>query len=471
MSLKVYNTLTGKIEEIEPIEKNIFRMYSCGPTVYDAPHIGNFRAFLFFDLIKKYLCFLGYKVTHVMNVTDVDDKIIKRCNENKENLKDLTTKYGKIFIEDAEKLGIEIPDYLPHATDHITEMIDLIKLLIEKKYAYKTDNGSVFFNINSFTDYGKLSKIDMDQLERTKRVSDDEYDKRNPQDFALWKAWKSEDGNIFWKSPWGNGRPGWHIECSAMSIKYLGYEFDLHCGGVDLQFPHHENEIAQSVCATGKSFVKTWLHCEHLLVDGSKMSKSAGNFYTLKNLFSKGYSSKAIRYLLTSSHYRQKVDLTDESLKRAEKSVRRLQEFNRRLSIISEGNHGSIENAEISVLEKFTLSMNNDLNISEGLAVLFDWVRSINKKLDSNKVSLNEAANSLALLHNFDSILCFIDESNLEISPQESALIQEREVARKKKNWLRSDEIRDHFKEKGIDLVDTPSGTILKHLKDVLKSN
>ena len=471
MSLKVYNTLTGKIEEIEPIEKNIFRMYSCGPTVYDAPHIGNFRAFLFFDLIKKYLCFLGYKVTHVMNVTDVDDKIIKRCNENKENLKDLTTKYGKIFIEDAEKLGIEIPDYLPHATDHITEMIDLIKLLIEKKYAYKTDNGSVFFNINSFTDYGKLSKIDMDQLERTKRVSDDEYDKRNPQDFALWKAWKSEDGDIFWKSPWGNGRPGWHIECSAMSIKYLGCEFDLHCGGVDLQFPHHENEIAQSVCATGKSFVKTWLHCEHLLVDGSKMSKSAGNFYTLKNLFSKGYSSKAIRYLLTSSHYRQKVDLTDESLKRAEKSVRRLQEFNRRLSIISEGNHGSIENAEISVLEKFTLSMNNDLNISEGLAVLFDWVRSINKKLDSNKVSLNEAANSLALLHNFDSILCFIDESNLEISPQESALIQEREVARKKKNWLRSDEIRDHFKEKGIDLVDTPSGTILKHLKDVLKSN
>ena len=471
MSLKVYNTLTGKIEEIEPIEKNIFRMYSCGPTVYDAPHICNFRAFLFFDLIKKYLCFLGYKVTHVMNVTDVDDKIIKRCNENKEKLKDLTTKFGKIFIEDAENLGVEIPDYLPHATDHIAEMIDLIQLLIKKKYAYKTDNGSVFFNINSFTDYGKLSKIDMDQLERTKRVSDDEYDKRNPQDFALWKAWKSEDGNIFWKSPWGNGRPGWHIECSAMSIKYLGYEFDLHCGGVDLQFPHHENEIAQSVCATGKSFVKTWLHCEHLLVDGSKMSKSAGNFYTLKNLFAKGYSSKAIRYLLTSSHYRQKVDLTDESLKGAEKSVRRLQEFNRRLSIISEGNHGSIENEEISVLDKFTLSMNNDLNISEGLAVLFDWVRSINKKLDSNKVSLNEAANSLALLHNFDSILCFIDESNLEISPQESALIQEREVARKKKNWLRSDEIRDHFKEKGIDLVDTPSGTILKHLKDVLKSN
>lgn len=468
MSFKVYNTLTDSIEGIEPIEKNIFRMYSCGPTVYDAPHIGNFRAFLFFDLIKKYLCFLGYEVTHVMNVTDVDDKIIKRCNEHKENLKDLTSKFGKIFIEDAEKLGIEIPDYLPHATDHIPEMINLIKLLIEKKHAYKTSNGSVFFSINSFTDYGKLSKIDGEQLESTKRVSDDEYDKRNPQDFALWKAWKSEDGDIFWNSPWGNGRPGWHIECSAMSIKYLGYEFDLHCGGVDLQFPHHENEIAQSVCATGKRFAKTWLHCEHLLVDGSKMSKSTGNFYTLKDLFSKGYSPKAIRYLLTSSHYRQKVDLTDENLKGAEKAVRRLQEFNRRLSNISEGNHGSIENPEISVLDQFTLSMNNDLNIAEGLAVLFDWVRTINKKLDSKKVSANEAANSLALLHSFDSILCFIDDSNLEISPQESALIKEREIARKKKNWLRSDEIRDHFRGKGIDLVDTPSGTILKHLNDAL---
>ena len=464
MSFKVYNTLTDRIEKIEPIKDNIFRIYSCGPTVYNVPHIGNFRSFLFFDLIKRYLSFLGYEVTHVMNITDVDDKIILRCNEENQDLKDLTSHYAKMFIDDSKKLGIDIPDHLPYATDHIPEMIDLIKLLIEKKYAYKTNNGSVFFNINSFGDYGKLSKINMNQLESTKRVSDDDYDKKNPQDFALWKEWKFEDGDIFWNSPWGNGRPGWHIECSAMSIKYLGNEFDIHCGGVDLQFPHHENEIAQSICSTGKKFARTWLHCEHLLVNGAKMSKSLGNFYTLGDLFSKGYSAKAIRYLLTSSHYRQKIDLTDKNLKGAEKTVRRLQEYNRRLLNISKGNIGSIKKTESSILDQFTLSMNNDLNVAEGLAVIFDWVRSINRKLDSDQILVNDAANSLALLHKFDSLLCFLDKGELEITSEESSLIREREIARKNKNWSRSDEIRELFRKKGIDLIDTPSGTILKNL-------
>ena len=303
MNLKLFNTLSGEAESFKPLDDKTIRIYSCGTTVYDVPHIGNFRAFLFFDLVKRYLRFLGYEVNHVMNITDIDDKIIARCDEEGKTLAELTNKYRAAFEKDAASLRIHLPDTLPAATDHIDEMIDLIKQLIDKDYAYLTDDGSVFFKIGSFPNYGRLSNIDTSQLSSTERVTDDEYGKENPQDFALWKAWKEEDGEIEWESPWGNGRPGWHIECSAMSMKYLGEEFDIHCGGVDLIFPHHENEIAQSVCATYKLFVNFWLHCEHLLVNGSKMSKSLQNYYTITDLINRGYTASAIRYLLTSVSY------------------------------------------------------------------------------------------------------------------------------------------------------------------------
>ena len=270
-------------------------MYTCGPTVYDVSHVGNYRAFLFFDLVKRYLRFLGYNVKHVMNITDVDDKIIARCVREDVSLETLTAKFTDVFKTDAEVLGIELPELLPKATEHIREMIELIKALIHNNHAYITDDGSVFFKIDSFDGYGGLSRIELDHLASTKRVADDEYGKENPQDFALWKKWKEGDGEIGWDSPWGRGRPGWHIECSAMSMKYLGEEFDIHCGGVDLLFPHHENEIAQSICGTGKSFVQTWLHCEHLLVDGAKMSKSLGNFYTVNDVTERGHSATALR--------------------------------------------------------------------------------------------------------------------------------------------------------------------------------
>ena len=464
MSLKLFNTLSGKPESFKPLDDKTVRIYSCGPTVYDVPHIGNFRAFLFFDLVKRYLRFLGYEVNHVMNITDIDDKIIARCGEEGKTLSELTNEYRAAFEKDAVSLRIDLPDTLPAATDHIDDMIDLIKQLIDKDYAYLTDDGSVFFKIGSFSNYGRLSNIDTSQLSSTERVVDDEYGKENPQDFALWKAWKEEDGEIEWESPWGRGRPGWHIECSAMSMKYLGEEFDIHCGGVDLIFPHHENEIAQSVCATDKLFVNFWLHCEHLLVNGAKMSKSLQNYYTITDLINRGYTASAIRYLLTSSHYRHKVDLTEEHLLAASQAVNRFQDFRRRLEKLTTSS--SRHEADLPVLDEFRKAMNNDLNIAEAMGKVFDWIREVNRKIDSNELTTEEAGSFIEVLDKIDSVIAVVSDDKPEITDEEATMIDEREKARQEKNWSRADEIRDYFRSRGFELEDTPDGTILKRSKE-----
>ena len=464
MSLKLFNTLSGKPESFKPLDDKTVRIYSCGPTVYDVPHIGNFRAFLFFDLVKRYLRFLGYEVNHVMNITDIDDKIIARCGEEGKTLSELTNEYRAAFEKDAVSLRIDLPDTLPAATDHIDDMIDLIKQLIDKDYAYLTDDGSVFFKIGSFSNYGRLSNIDTSQLSSTERVVDDEYGKENPQDFALWKAWKEEDGEIEWESPWGRGRPGWHIECSAMSMKYLGEEFDIHCGGVDLIFPHHENEIAQSVCATDKLFVNFWLHCEHLLVNGAKMSKSLQNYYTITDLINRGYTASAIRYLLTSSHYRHKVDLTEEHLLAASQAVNRFQDFRRRLEKLATSSFK--HKADFPVLDEFRKAMNNDLNIAKAMGKVFDWIREVNRKIDSNELTTEEAGSFIEVLDKIDSVIAVVSDDKPEITDEEATMIDEREKARQEKNWSRADEIRDYFRSRGFELEDTPDGTILKRSKE-----
>ena len=466
MSLKLFNTLSGKPESFKPLDDKTVRIYSCGPTVYDVPHIGNFRAFLFFDLVKRYLRFLGYEVNHVMNITDIDDKIIARCGEEGKTLSELTSEYRAAFEKDAVSLRIDLPDTLPAATDHIDDMIDLIKQLIDKDHAYITDDGSVFFKIGSFPNYGRLSHVDTSKLSSTERVTDDEYGKENPQDFALWKAWKEEDGEIEWESPWGRGRPGWHIECSAMSMKYLGKEFDIHCGGVDLIFPHHENEIAQSVCATDKLFVNFWLHCEHLLVNGAKMSKSAQNFYTITDLINRGYTASAIRYLLTSSHYRHKIDLTEEHLLAASQAVKRFQDFRLRLEKLT--TISSRHEADLPVLDEFRKAMNNDLNIAEAMGKVFDWIREINRKIDLNELTTEEAGSSIEVLDKIDSVIAVVSDDKPDITEEEAAMIDEREKARQEKNWSRADEIRDYFRSRGFELEDTSDGTILKLSKEGL---
>jgi len=326
MTLKLYNTLSREKEEFKPIEKGKVGMYSCGPTIYQFAHIGNFRAYICVDILKGYLKYKGFKVKHVMNITDVEDKTIKGAIKEHISLKQYTKKFEKAFFEDLEKLNIDKADVFPRATDHIKEMVAIIENLLKKQAAYKAKDG-IYFDISMFKDYGSLSGVELKDLQVGKRVKEDQYEKDEAQDFALWKFWDKNDYDVFWETEIGKGRPGWHIECSAMSMKFLGKSFDIHAGGVDLIFPHHENEIAQSECSTNKKFVRYWFHNEHLLVDGQKMSKSLGNFYTLRDLMDKDYKASAIRYLLLSVHYRQQINLTDESIEASTNAIRRLDFF------------------------------------------------------------------------------------------------------------------------------------------------
>ncbi|MAG21416.1 MAG: cysteine--tRNA ligase [Candidatus Marinimicrobia bacterium] len=464
MGLRLHNTFTRRVEEFKPIEGDTVRLYTCGPTLYDFAHIGNCRSFLFFDLLKRYLRFIGYRVLHVMNLTDVDDKIIAKCAEENETLVQFTERYRAAFMEDVSTLGILEADEYPAATQHIPHIIDLISSLMDRGHAYATDDGSVFFKLSSYPEYGRLSRIDTQSLTSTQRVADDEYDKENINDFALWKGWKPEDGEVSWDAPWGRGRPGWHVECSAMSMQYLGEEFDIHCGGVDLIFPHHENEIAQSICATGGRFANCWVHCEHLIVDGTKMSKSLGNYYTLPALLKKGYNPLAIRYLLISSHYRQKINLTEEHLAAADNSVLRLQDFKRRLEGIAEIQSGELTPDSSNVLEEFTSAMNKDLNIAEAMGFVFNWVREENRRIDDGKLKKEEASHILSILSKIDSVIGVTSEDEVELSQEDLTLIEEREAARDSKDWARSDEIRHYFLKKGLQLEDTPSGTVVKRI-------
>lgn len=459
--IRLFNTLTRKKEPFTPLVPGQVKLYTCGPTVYDYAHIGNFRAFLFEDLLKRWLIYRGYKVTHVMNLTDVDDKTIKGSQKQRIPLREYTDFYAKAFFEDIKALNILPADVYPRATEHIPEMVNIIQTLLEKGIAYRGEDGSIYFSVAKYPQYGKLSHIKVDALKAGARVSQDEYAKEEAQDFALWKAYTPEDGNVYWDTELGRGRPGWHIECSAMSMKYLGETFDIHCGGIDNMFPHHENEIAQSEAATGKTFVNYWLHNEHLQVEGKKMSKRFGNFYTLRDLLAKGYDPIAIRYLLISTHYRQQFNFTFEGLEAAKAAVERLRNFVRRLHDAE----GVASPEKVKILKGklescFDSALDDDLNIGSALASLFDFVRDINSLLDTNLVSKEQAAEIGGLMMRIDSVLGVIGKVEaLEPLPEDiEVLVQKREMARKAKNWKEADAIRNQLKEMGIILEDTPQG-------------
>jgi len=441
-------------------------MYSCGPTVWDYAHIGNFRAYVFSDLLKRYLKYKGFEVMHVMNLTDVDDKTIRNSQEQGISLKEFTRKYSKYFFEDITALNIQKADVYPMATAHIPEMISIIEKLLEKKIAYKTEDG-VYYDIKKFKHYGELAHIDVGELKAGARISSDEYDKQSAHDFALWKFWTSKDGDVAWDAPFGKGRPGWHIECSAMAMKYLGESFDIHSGGIDLVFPHHQNEVAQSEAATEKKFVKYWLHNEHLIVDGKKMSKSLGNFYTLRDVLKKGHSAKAARYLLLSVHYRQQLNFTFESLDAATNSVEKINDFYRRMADISEKEHRNVSREVFDLIEKakkdFEKALDSDLNISEALAALFEFMGEINSRED--KLSGSDAKQIIAAMDSFDSVLGLIDYAKDELEPKLMELVNKREEARKNKNFALADKLRDELRQKGIQIDDAKDGFRWKRIK------
>lgn len=468
MELKLYNTINRKKETFVPIESGKVGLYTCGPTVYDFAHIGNFRAYIVGDLLRRYLEYKGYEVKQVMNITDVDDKTIKYSQEEGIPLAQYTRKYKKAFFEDVEALNIEKALFYPEATGHIKEMIELVKTLLEKGNAYLAD-GSVYFKISSFAEYGKLSKMKLDQLKSTERVLSDQYEKEQIADFALWKSWEEKDGDVFWMTDFGKGRPGWHLECSVMSMKYLGNPVDIHTGGVDLIFPHHENEIAQSESATGKRFVNFWVHNEFLMVEGKKMAKSLSNYYTLRDLLSKGHKPKAIRYLLMSTHYRQQLNFTFEGLKSAEGALNRLFDFLHNLKNIKHGkDNPKVKGLIHKTKEGFEEALDDDLNISEALGKIFDLVKDVNILIRKNQISESDAKNLISLLQEFDKVLGVLEESSrlamgmgLEkgIPKRVQDLISQREQARADKNWELADKIRKELESEGIILEDTPDGT------------
>ena len=462
--MKFYNTINRKKEDFKPIKDGEVKLYTCGPTVYNYAHIGNFRAYIFEDLLRRSLEFSGYNVYQVMNITDIDDKTIRRSIEDKVSLNDLTDKYTDAFFEDLDKLNILKAHEYPRATKFVKEIIEMIETLEKKGYAYKVDDGSVFFRVSKFSEYGRLANLNPDEMKVGGRVDNDEYEKEEIRDFALWKGYKQEDGPVSWDSPWGKGRPGWHIECSAMSTHYLGSSFDIHCGGVDNIFPHHENEIAQSKCALDDKFVNYWLHNEHLLVDSQKMSKSLGNFFTIRDILDKGYKPEALRYVLISSHYRQKLNFTLNRLDDAQKAINKLRELNRRLNNVnSEGESDSSKIEEINnlVIEQFRLSLEDDLNISEALGALYKWVNKVFVLLDSNNINKIESKACIEVLSRIDLVLGVVD-SKSDLSPEMKKLISDRELARKNKDWQESDRIRDLLKSKGVLIEDTPEGTTWK---------
>ena len=462
--IKFYNSLTRQKEEFKPMNEKEVGMYSCGPTVYNYAHIGNFRAYIFSDLVRRVLEDYGYNVKLVMNLTDVDDKTIRNSKENHISLSEYTKKYKEAFFEDIKTLRIKPATVNPSATEHINEMIDIIKLLEKNGHTYEAD-GSIYFKISTFPEYGELANLDKQELKEgaSGRVSSDEYDKENASDFVLWKAYTEEDGDVYWDSPFGKGRPGWHIECSAMSCKYLGKHFDIHTGGVDNKFPHHENEIAQNEAAFNEKFVNYWLHCEHLIVDGEKMSKSKGNFYTLRDLLNKGLSAEAIRYSLMNSHYRKQLNFTIEGINQSQSAIDRVNDLIFRLKDVNKTD--ADDSAVMKELEEanknFFESIYDDLNVSEALGVFFSFIKSINISFDSINVSSRDAI--IKFIERVNNIInCFNMNGEKEIESLEeekiNKLIEERTLAKKEKNYKRADEIRDELNSMGIEIMDTPNG-------------
>jgi len=446
-------------------------MYCCGPTVYDFGHIGNFRTFVSCDLIRRYLEFRAYAVTHVMNITDVEDKIINRVREAGTTLRDYTSKFENAFLEDLRALNCVMPHHMPRATEHIPEIIALIQKLMDRGIAYQAADRSVYFSIDKYQAcgcrYGRLVNLNFEEMRRGERVQSDEYTKESLADFALWKARVPEDGAVFWDSPWGEGRPGWHIECSAMSMKILGPSFDMHLGGEDLAFPHHEDEIAQSEGAalqpSGRPFVKYWVHCAHLLVEGKKMSKSLGNFFTVRDLLQKGYRGREIRYLLLKGHYRETFNFTLDGLEEARSALARLDECLSKLGEIS-GGANSVEPAEADrdLIAKFTAALDDDLNVSAAWGVVFDWVREMNRRLAANDLAKNQAASALAAWREIDKVFGLGRQREADAPADIQTLLEQRQAARKAKDFKRADALRDELKSKGWVIEDTPKGPRLK---------
>tara|TARA_B000000475_G_scaffold272230_1_gene272697 strand:+ start:12346 stop:13719 length:1374 start_codon:yes stop_codon:yes gene_type:complete len=451
--IKFYNSLTHSKEEFVSIEKGKVGLYTCGPTVYDYSHIGNFRTFLFEDLLKRALLAFGYEVNHVMNITDVDDKTIKKANEENKDLNEITSAFTEAFLKDSKSLRILEADNYPKATDHIHEMIQIIEILIEREFAYIAQDGSVFFKISKYPNYGSLVNLTNPPINDQTLLSD-EYDLENVNDFALWKSYKSEDGKVAWDSPWGKGRPGWHIECSAMSTKFLGTHFDIHCGGVDNKFPHHENELAQSVCALDSSFVNFWLHSEFLTIKGKKMSKSLNNYYIISDLINDGFSYEDFRFIILSSHYRSKVNFSLDRKNEAKSAISRIEEIRQRLLEIESRKSESLP----SEANEFNEALKDDLDTPKALAVFFNWIRLTNQKIDHSTISKEEAEMGNTFIEHFNSIFAVLGEETA-LPSEIQALINAREKCRNNKEWQKSDTIRDELLSMGWKLKDTASGT------------
>jgi len=485
-ALELFNTLSGKVERLEPVGAPALRMYACGPTIYDYGHIGNFRTFLHVDVLRRFLRQQGVAVEHVMNVTDVDDKIIRNALAAKQTIGEYTARFERAFFEDMEALGIERPEHVPRATEHIAEMVTLIEQLAAKDIAYQAEDGSWYFRIARFEGYGKLSKKDLEGMEDGARVDADEYEKDAARDFALWKA--AKPGETSWDTAIGRGRPGWHIECSAMAMEYLGESFDLHAGGEDLIFPHHENEIAQSESATHKLFARHWMHVRFLLVDGRKMSKSEGNFYTLRDLLLKGYKASAIRLALISVPYRHQFNFTFDGLAEATSAVERLRTFRARLmeGVFAAGENEALQAAAKKALEEYMAALANDLNTAEARAPIFELLRAANTAMDQGELKAGDCYAILAVLKDFDAVFDVLEDGDAEatrralewaekegrmseVAPELvarqgltdaaiEALVEERSLAKKQRNFARADAIRKELAEMGVVIEDSKDG-------------
>jgi cysteinyl-tRNA synthetase len=472
-AINLHNTLTNKLEPLAPSHPGEVRIYTCGPTVYAYAHIGNFRTFMFQDILRRFLRSQGFRLLHVMNVTDVDDRIIANAAGAGVSIREYTEKYIQAFVDDMDALNLEPPEILARATEHIEDMVEIIEKLQNKGFTYKSD-GSIYYRIAKFPNYGKLSRIDVTGMQSGARVDMDRYEKDDARDFALWKSPKP--GEHFWETRIGPGRPGWHIECSAMAMKYLGDTLDIHAGGVDLAFPHHENEIAQSEGATGKLFSKMWLHSEHLLVEGQKMSKSLGNFYTLRDLLAKGEKPSTVRFLLLSVPYRRQLNFTEEGLRQAESSVERLRNFVNRLKTTNfpagshEPNQVRIKRAEMD----FDAGLADDLNTAVALAAVFDLVRDANSAMDKGALKQQDATRAVAAMEKFDAVLAVVADDDLQKlsklgfaqadarmpADEVEGLIEQRKAAKTARDFARADAIRKQLTDSGIILEDSKDGSV-----------
>ncbi len=459
--MKFFNTMTRAKEDFTPVHDGEVRLYTCGPTVYSRIHIGNFKTFLFEDILVRYFIYMGYKVKQVMNITDIDDKTIRTSRQRNTPLKEVTDPYIELFHRDRKALHIIDATNYPRATEHVPQMVEIVQKLMDNGHAYRAADNSIYYSISSFKDYGKLAHLEINTLQSgaSGRVASDEYEKDSISDFALWKAWDENDGEVYWETQLGKGRPGWHIECSAMSMEYLGETLDIHTGGIDNIFPHHQNEIAQSEGFTGKTFSKYWMHSYHLMVDGAKMSKSLGNFYTLEDLEKKGISPETFRFFVVTNHYRTSLNYTDEAARAAGKARDSLIEFVDRVRNIPDGPDKFDVGPTIEgMFREFEAGMDDDLNTPQAIAAVFDMTRPINRAIDEGKIGTLGRENLLKAIEKVNTVFAFLEGSETTIPEEVTELMKQREQARKEKNWAMSDQLRDKILELGFIVKDTPQG-------------